>query len=403
MAVKVKEITEKYRDYVTDLRRKFHRYPELALNETHTCEMICEELGSMGLSPQVVFGTGVVVDIGERARSGKTVLIRSDIDALPIEEETGAPFASLNKGCMHACGHDAHIAMNLCCAKVLTEIQDQLNGSVRLIFQPAEEVAKGAAGMIGSGVLENVDTVYGTHVWGDIEAGKFSVEAGPRMASADFFTITVKGKGTHGSLPHEGIDPIAAAAAIINNVQVAVHREIAATEPVVVSFCQIHGGNADNAIPDTVMIGGTTRTFSDAVRRDFPVIIGRVAEETAKAFRAEAELDYRRGSSPVYNDAFSSALAKKAVTENYGEEALVEYGPIMSGEDFAEYQAVVPGVFVFLGVRNEECRAVYANHSSHFAMDESVLIMGVTAAVQYALDFLEESGKSKGRKQKTYG
>ncbi len=384
----VKEITEKYRDYVINMKRKFHRFPELALSETHTCEMICDELHSMGLSPQVVFDTGVVVDIGDRARSGKTVLIRSDTDALPVDEETGAVFASENSGCMHACGHDAHIAMNLCCAKVLTEIQDQLNGSVRLIFQPAEEIARGAAGMIGAGVLENVDTVYGTHVWGDIEAGKFSVEAGVRMASADFFTITVNGKGTHGSLPHDGIDPIAAAAAIINNVQVAIHREIIATEPAVVSFCQIHGGNADNAIPDTVTIGGTTRAFSNAVRRSFPEIMGRVIEDTAKAFRASAQLDYRWGSSPVYNDAAASALARKAVSENYGEEALVRFGPIMSGEDFSEYQAVVPGVFVFLGVRNEELGAVWPNHSSHFAMDESALIMGVTAAVQYALDFL---------------
>lgn len=386
----IKEIGERYGDYVTLMRRKFHRCPEIALQEVETCRMICEELQRMGLAPKVVCGTGVMVDIGDRFKSGRTVCIRADIDALQVTEETGAAYASENPGYMHACGHDAHIAMNLGCAQILSDIQDELNGSVRLIFEPAEEVAKGALGMIGSGALDEVDTIYGTHVWGDVPAGMFSAEAGPRMASADFFTIRVKGKSVHGSLPHKGIDPIAAAAAIINALQVVFHREIDAAEPAVLSFCQIHGGNTDNAIPEEVTIGGTTRAFSPKVRQSFPGIMERVIRDTASAFRAEAVLDYRFGSSPVSNDPTCSDRALKAITKNYGAEAVTLQKPTMGGENFSEYQAMVPGVFVFLGVRNEELGAVYPNHSSHFSMDESVLIRGSVAAVQYAVDFLEE-------------
>ncbi len=386
----VKEIGERYQDYVIQMRRKFHRCPEIALQEVKTCRMICEELQQMGLSPKVICGTGVMVDIGHRSKSGRTVCIRADIDALQVTEETGAAYASENPGYMHACGHDAHIAMNLGCARILTDIQEQLNGRVRLIFEPAEEVAKGALGMIAAGALEQVDTIYGTHVWGDVPAGLFSAEAGPRMASADFFTIRVKGKSVHGSMPHKGIDPIAAAAAIVNALQVAFHREIDAAEPAVLSFCQIHGGNTDNAIPEEVTIGGTTRAFSPKIRQSFPGIMERVIRDTAQAFRAEAVLDYRFGSSPVSNDPGCSARALKAIAKNYGQEAITQQKPTMGGENFSEYQTIVPGVFVFLGIHNEELGAVYPNHSSHFAMDESVLIRGSVAAAQYAVDFLEE-------------
>lgn len=386
----INDIAGKYQDYVIQMRRKFHRCPEVALKETKTCRMICEELEQMGLAPRVIYGTGVMVDIGDRSRSGRTVCIRADIDALQVAEETGAEYASENPGYMHACGHDAHIAMNLGCARILCDIEKELNGRVRLIFEPAEEIAKGALGMIAAGAMDQVDTVYGTHVWGNVSAGVFSAEAGPRMASADFFTIRVKGKSVHGSLPHKGIDPVAAAAAIISQLQVVFQREMDASEPTVLSFCQIHGGNTDNAIPEEVTIGGTTRAFSEEVRRSFPEIMERVIRDTARSFRAEAFLDYRFGSSPVSNDPECSRRAMEAITKNYGPQALTTQKPTMGGENFSEYQALVPGVFVFLGIQNEELGAVYPNHSSHFSMDERVLIRGSVAAVQYAVDYLGE-------------
>lgn len=386
----INDIAGKYQDYVILMRRKFHRCPEVALKETKTCRMICEELEQMGLAPRVIYGTGVMVDIGDRSRSGRTVCIRADIDALQVAEETGAEYASENPGYMHACGHDAHIAMNLGCARILCDIEKELNGRVRLIFEPAEEIAKGALGMIAAGAMDQVDTVYGTHVWGNVPAGVFSAEAGPRMASADFFTIRVKGKSVHGSLPHKGIDPVAAAAAIISQLQVVFQREMDASEPTVLSFCQIHGGNTDNAIPEEVTIGGTTRAFSEEVRRSFPEIMERVIRDTARSFRAEAFLDYRFGSSPVSNDPECSRRAMEAITKNYGPQALTTQKPTMGGENFSEYQALVPGVFVFLGIQNEELGAVYPNHSSRFSMDERVLIRGSVAAVQYAVDYLGE-------------
>ncbi len=386
----IKETAGKYETYVIETRRKFHRYPEIARKETKTCQMICEELRAMGLVPRVVCGTGVIAEIGDRSISGRTACIRADIDALQVKEETKAEYASEHDGYMHACGHDAHIAMALTAGRILKDRERELPGSVRLIFEPAEEVAGGAFRMIEAGALDGVDTIYGTHVWAGIPAGVFSAEEGSRMASADFFTITIHGKGTHGSLPHMGADPIAAAAAIVQNVQVAVHRDLPATETALVSFCQIHGGSTDNAIPDTVTIGGTARAFSPEIRKQFPVIMERVIQETAKAFRTEGELDYRWGSSPVINHPEASARAMNAIRKNFGEEALAKFPHNTGGEDFAEYQNVVPGVFVFLGIENKELGTVYPNHNCHFNIDESILIRGAVAAAQYCVDFLEE-------------
>lgn len=392
MTVKVWDIAEKYSDYVIEQRRKFHMYPERSLQEYKTCEMICEELKAIGLEPRVVCNTGVIVDIGDKSRTGKTACIRADIDALAVPEETGAEYASKNEGMMHACGHDAHTAMAICAAKILKELEDTegLAGSVRIIFEPAEECARGANPMIAAGALDGVDTIYGTHVWGAIPAGLFSAEAGSRMASADFFTITIHGSGTHGSTPHTGVDPIAAAAALIQNMQSVFARRFNPIETALISFCQIHGGAADNAIPDTVTIGGTTRAFSLEVQEQFPIIMKEVIDDTTAMFGATGELDYRWGNPPMINDEWASEHAIKAVTKNFGSEVITTFPHTTGGEDFAEYQKIVPGVFVFLGVRNEEIGAIYPNHNSKFAMDESVLIQGSTAAVQYCIDFLKE-------------
>lgn len=395
MRIQLRDIADKYTDYCIETRRRFHRCPEEAFQEHETCAMICEELTGLGLTPRVIAGTGVIVDLGDYARSKKRVAIRADIDALRVREETGAAYASQREGYMHACGHDAHIAMNLTCARILKEMEGGLRGGVRLLFQPAEEIARGASRMIQEGALEGVDTIYGTHVWSDIPAGRFSAESGPRMASADFFTLTVKGRASHGSLPHRGIDAVAASAAVIQNVQVALHREVPATEPCVISFCQIHGGNTDNALPEQVTIGGTTRAFAEEVRQRFPELIRRAAGETAAAFGAKAELDYRWGTSSVTNDAACAARARQAITANYGEEALYSFAPIMSGEDFAEYQRRIPGVFVFLGVRNEAIGANHPQHSCRYAVDEKVLIRGAAAAAQYAADYLESAAGLK--------
>lgn len=384
----LKEIGMEYGGYVVAMRRKFHRCPEPSLEEYETCRMICEELRAMGLEPRVVHNTGVVADIGDASRSGKTVLLRADIDALRVAEETGETFSSENEGLMHACGHDAHIAMNLTAAKMLTKMKDQLNGRVRVIFEPGEEIAKGALGMIGAGVMEGVSTVYGTHVLSTIPSGIFGISGGPIMASADFFTITIKGKAAHGSEPQNSIDPIAVAAAIVNELYVVFAREYPAKELTVLSFCQIAGGSTDNAIPEKVTIGGTTRAFSPKLRNTYADTMNRVIRHMAEAFRAEAELDYRWGSAPVVNDPKSAELARRAVAANFGETCIEGVEPIMGGDDFSEYEAIAPGVYVLLGVGNEEVGAVWPQHSNHFRMDESALIKGAVSAAQYAVDYL---------------
>ena len=386
----VKDYALKYSDYAIQKRRYFHRHPEPSLEEYETCKTIVEELKSMGLEPKVVHNTGVMVDIGDVTKSGKTVMIRADIDALRIPEETGEEFTSENPGVSHACGHDAHIAMNLTAARILKDIEDdgKLNGRVRLIFEPAEENARGANGMIAAGVLDGVDIAYSTHVWGGVDAGMIGTIAGPIMASADFFTITVKGVSVHGSQPQDGIDPIAAAAQIVTDLYTVFNREYPARETVVLSLCQIQGGDTDNAIPEMVKIGGTTRAFNNDVRNSFPETIERVIKGVGAAHRVEAELDYRWGSPVVINDAKCVERAVKAVAKNFGPGKTYEFTPVMGGEDFGEYEKIVPGVFVFLGIKNEELGAIYPQHSSHYKIDESVLINGAIAGVQYAVDYL---------------
>lgn len=390
--MQIKEKAFHYSEYAKELRRRFHQYPEEGRKEYITSRMIQEELRNMGIIPQVLCETGIIADIGEGS-FGHIACIRSDMDGLQVTEETGLPYASKHPGYMHACGHDAHIAMALTAARILKDLEQegQLPGMVRILFEPGEENSNGALDMIHAGALEGVGTIYGTHVWAGIPSGQFSAEKGPRMASTDFFTITVLGKSTHGSLPHKGVDPIMTAASIMQNMQVAFDREFPATETALVSFCQIHGGNTNNAIPDQVTIGGTTRAFLPGIREQIPVVMERVIQDTAHMFRAEAKLEYGVGCSSVINDDQAARRASLAIEKNFGQSALATYPATTGGEDFSEYQKLVPGVFVFLGIDDKELGAVYPNHNSRFHFDEEILWKGAAAEVQFCVDYLEEN------------
>lgn len=418
----IRDYAEKYRTYVVELRRKFHQYPEEGRKEIITNRMICEELRRMGLNPQTVCGTGIIVDIDGKADGGeadeksggigrdqycccagsseqilsrKTACIRADIDGLQVQEETGVPYASKREGFMHACGHDAHIAMALTAARIIKDLEEQLKGRVRILFEPGEENSDGALDMIRAGALDGVDTIYGTHIWAGIPSGKFSAEAGPRMASTDAFTIQIEGKSTHGSLPHKGVDPIMTAASMISNIQLALGREFPATETALVSFCQIHGGSTNNVIPDQVTIGGTARAFLPEIRERIPEVMDRAIRAAAQVFGACAKLEYGVGTPPVINDACASKRAREAIRKNFGPDSLVNYPATTGGEDVSEYLNRVPGVFVFLGIDDEEIGAIYPNHNSHFTFDEKILFQGAVAAAQYCVDFLEESEKDR--------
>lgn len=386
----IKAIAESYKEYAGNLRRQFHQYPEEGRKEYVTSRMICEELENMGLFPRVLCETGVIVDIGNPTPNGHIACIRADIDGLQVKEETGVPYASRHEGFMHACGHDAHIAMALTAAKILKEMEKDIHGTVRILFEPGEENSDGAKSMIRAGALEGVETIYGTHVWAGIPSGKFSAEKGPRMAYTNQFTICIQGKSTHGSMPHKGTDPIMTAASMMQNIQSAFSREFPPTETALVSFCQIHGGNTNNAIPDQVTIGGTTRAFWPEIQEQIQGVMRRVVEDTAHIFRVNASLSYSCGSPAVINDEAAAHRAAKAIQKNYGEQALVTCPASTGGEDFSDYLNVVPGVFVFLGIDDEKIGAVYPNHNSHFNFDEEILWKGAAAAVQYCVDYLDE-------------
>jgi amidohydrolase len=379
-------------------RRKFHAHPELSKHEFWTQEAICAELDKMCVPYRLAASTGVIATIegaapGAYAEDGTAaarVALRSDIDALPVTEATGAEFASENEGVMHACGHDCHIAMMLGAVGILNEMRADLRGEVRVIFQPAEEISCGAKMMIEAGALDGVDGIYGAHIWTEVEAGKISCEAGQRMANTDWFRVDIEGVSAHGSMPHKGIDAIVVAANLVSALQVLVSRDVSPFEPVVVTIGEIHGGKARNIMAGSAYIAGTVRTWTPAMAKAVPERIEQIVTRTCSAYGARAKLSYTRGNPGLSNDAACAARAQQSVRRVLGDCALATYEGTLSGEDFSEYLAFVPGVFAFIGARNEAAGAVHPQHSCYYTIDESVLVGGAMVAAQYAVDFLAD-------------
>jgi len=387
--VDIKALSEKYNDYIIRMRREFHQHPELSWEEDWTTDKIEKELKDIGLKTERFESKTGVVAYLEGGKAGKTIALRADIDALPIEEHTELPFKSINKN-MHACGHDCHTAMLLGAVKILAEIKDELNGNIKFIFQAAEETCHAAEYYVEQGILEGVDAIFGIHIWGTLDAPKINFEQGGRMASCDNFKITVRGKAAHGSAPHLGQDAVVAAASIIMNLQTYVSRKNNPLNPLVISIGTIHGGNRFNIIADKVEMEGTIRTFSKELRGYLEKDLRNIIENTAKALEAETEFEYSYYPSPVINDERLAEIAKKASMKLYGEESLVSMDRLMGSEDFAYFMDVVPGVYGFLGCRNEAIGAIYSNHSDKFTVDEDVLKRGAALYAQFAVDFLED-------------
>lgn len=318
------------------IRRHFHQHPELSMEEVNTANYIVEQLQQLGIDVERKVKTGVVGTLKGK-KDGPVVALRADIDALPIKEETGLSFASVNDGIMHACGHDAHTTCLLGAAKILSQIQDEIPGTVKFVFQPGEEQAIGAKLLIEEGVLEGVDAIFGMHVDWTAPAGTVSVDPGPRMASADMFTIHVEGKGGHGSAPHQGVDAAVVAAAIMMNLQTIVSREIDPLESAVISIGKLVSGDRFNILPARAYMEGTCRCFNPAVRENIPDSISRVIENTAATFRATAKLHYQFGCPSTINDEALTALAQNSIKRLYGDEALTTKPPEMGSEDFAFY------------------------------------------------------------------
>ena len=387
--MKIRELVEKYEDQIITWRREFHENPELSGEEIRTSERVCEELKKVNIKIKRIGKTGVL-GILEGNKLGRTVALRADMDALPIEEANNIPYKSKNKGVMHACGHDGHIAMLLGAAKLLSQMRDKIKGTVKFIFQPAEESAQGASMMIKGGAIEGVDAILGIHLWADLAVGKVSLESGPRMASVANFKITIKGRGGHGSMPHQGVDAIVAASAAVMDLQSIVSREINPLDSAVVTIGKINGGEARNILCDKVTLDGTTRCFNNQIVDKFPAIMERVVRKTSEAYRAEGKLEYIIVSPLLINDINLSNISSQALIKNFGEEIIVKLEKIMAGEDFTFFAQEVPSVFAFVGARNEKKGANYPHHHRKFNIDEDALVIGTSLYSQFALDFLGE-------------
>ncbi len=390
----IRTLAEAQEAYIIDTRRHLHRHPELSWQETQTTAYITKALEALGVPVTPIPGSTGLVGIlrGQKpADRPKTVMLRADIDALPITEKTGLPFASVHEGVMHACGHDCHTAMLLGAARILQESRAALCGEVRLLFQPAEEVNAGAAHCIRQGVLGGVDAMFGLHIWGDLDAPYFSIAEGSRMASCDNFTLTVHGTAAHGSAPHQGVDAIVAAASVVTALQSIVSRAVDPHVPLVVTIGEIHGGKRFNIIADEVRLVGTVRTHDKAVRGQVEAHLRRVAEHAAAVHGATVTLDYQYLAPAVQNNTPRlTAIARNAAVRLYGADALRDMPPLMSSEDFAQYMEQVPAVFCFLGARNESLNLTAANHNDTFTVDEAALKRGAALYAQFAHDFLAD-------------
>lgn len=385
----IKKLAEKYEPYIIERRRHYHSCPELSYEEKETLASMKHDIEAMGITDirTMEHCYGLVATI-HGGHPGKTIGLRTDIDALPIKEQTGLPFASKFEGKMHACGHDNHMAMLLGAAQILNEIKDQLHGNVRLIVQPAEEAATGAQAMMKENAMEGVDAIYGAHIWGVIKSGLMDVSAGNRMACCHGFKIKVTGVSAHASAPHLGIDAITVSASIINNLQQCVSRLNDPMNPLVLTIGTIHGGDRWNCTPREVVMEGTVRTFrADTWVEDK---MRQIITETAAAFGAKAELEYTYMTLPVINsDELLNTIAHDAVVKLYGEEGLAHMPAIMGSEDFSWFGEHTPYFFGFLGSRDEEKGYIHTNHQETYDVDESILKRGSAVMAQFAYDYLE--------------
>lgn len=370
-------------------RRDIHVHPELKYEEVRTAALVDERLRSLGYDTQTGVGrTGVVTTL-EGAAPGRCVLLRADMDALPLQEENDVPYASQTPSVMHACGHDGHTAMALTAARVLRRLEPPARGTIKLMFQPAEEGGNGAVAMIEDGVLEapKVDAAFGCHLWSHLETGKIALVDGPFMASVDEFHVKVLGTGGHGAMPHQTRDPVLAAAHIVTALQQIASRNVSPLEAVVITIGAIHGGDAFNIIPSEVTLRGTARSFDEDVWKALPDHLDRIVRNTAAAFGCDVEIDLQRMMRPTINDPEMAALVREVAREVVGAENIVEERT-MGGEDFAEVLALVPGCYFFVGSRNEARGIVHPHHSPHFDVDEEALPIGVRMLSAIAHRFL---------------
>jgi amidohydrolase len=384
------EIAQRHATMI-DLRRDFHQHPELAMEETRTAAVIAERLRASGLEVRSGVGKTGVVGVVRGGQPGKTLAIRADIDALPIQEESDFPFKSQTAGKMHACGHDGHIAIGLTVADILARHRDALRGNVTFLFQPAEERIGGAEPMIADGALKNpdVDAVIGLHLLSSLPVGQVGVRAGATFASADMFTLRVHGRGGHGAMPNFSVDPVLVASQIVVTLQSLISREISPFNPAVVTIGSIHGGTAFNIIPDVVELQGTFRAFSAEDRVHIQARIQDVANNVAAAMRATVEVEMSNGCPPCVSDEGMAQLVQRAAADAIGAQNIRSDQLTTGSDDMAFFLNAVPGCYFVVGVQNKDKGYDAPHHSPRFKIDEDGLSVGVEVMVRAALDYLQ--------------
>ncbi|MHC1760836.1 MAG: M20 family metallopeptidase [Negativicutes bacterium] len=382
---RIKELEPK----IIEMRRYLHQHPEPGFQEYNTAKFVSETLTGLGLEVKTGIAKTGVTAILRGNKPGKTVALRADMDALTITEKTGLPFASVNPGVMHACGHDAHTSAMLGTAMVLSELREELTGSVKFIFQPAEEGPGGAKPMIEEGVLEGVDAIVGAHVWQQYPVGKVAVRYGEAMACLDSIDISILGKGCHGAAPHQGVDAIAVAALVVSALQTIASREVNPVKPVVVTVGTISGGYAYNIIADEVAMKGTVRALDAALRQSMPERIERVIRGVTEGMRADYTFSYHFGYPPTVNNDEITARVEKTLTRVFGAERMIRVPePSMGGEDMAYYLEKIPGTYFFVGSSNPEKGIDSPGHKSTFDIDEEAITIMTEAMVCSAIDLL---------------
>jgi len=376
------------REELVARRRDFHRHPELAFEEVRTAGIVAQALAELGLEVQTGVGKTGVVAMLDGAQDGPTVLVRADMDALPIHETNQTDYVSAYAGKMHACGHDGHTAIALGVARLLSAHRDKLAGRVKFVFQPAEEVAGGAKAMIADGVLTNPrpDVTLGLHLWNSLPLGTLGVADGPVMAAASDFVISITGKGGHGAVPQLARDPIVAGAQIVSALQTIVSRNADPLDHAVVSVCQFHSGSANNVIPEVATLTGTFRTFRREVRDLVEARMNEIVEGVARSLGCQADIQIVHHTEPVSNDA-QAAARSRAVFQRLGCDQFV-YERTMGAEDVGYLMTDIPGMYFFLGSANSERDLDHPHHHPRFDFDEEALPLGVALLSAAVADYL---------------
>ena len=381
------KLVREHKDLITKLRRDLHLIPEPAYTEKKTSAYVADYLGRQGLEVQTGIAQTGVVGLMKLTRPGKTLMIRSDMDALPVTEATGLPFASTHEGAMHACGHDGHMSMVLGAATILNKVKDKLNGNIKFLFQPAEEGPGGAKPMIEAGVMENphVDFSVGCHVWPAIPEGSIGVKAGYLMAAMDRFDIRIIGKGGHGAMPHLCVDALEVGTQVVNALQRIASRQMNPLSPTVVTVGSFQAGSTFNVIPGEAEMCGTIRTFDRDIWKSWPERVEKIVRGVCGSMGADYELKYTQGYPPLLNDESMAEVVRKCAADVVGEERVIEPEQTMGGEDMAFYLEKSKGCFFFLGVGREGCAPL---HNPKFDLNEDVLLAGVETYCRVAFELL---------------